>query len=587
VRDMTELEKAISLDNFKTLVDNLPISVLVCDASGLITYANHSFPYIQGYFDPGQLLGKNIFELPNLAKVSAAMQERLRAGKEFRVEGLEYVGLDGKQSYLNLKSFPVQQEGNLVGSLNCIEDITERVKLKEELSDSVRRLEIMSELGKSLKSTHKLEEVLRIIMVAITAGEGLAFNRVFLLLLNQDETHLEGKMAMGPANKEEAGRIWSYLSETKPSFNKLLESYNEHSEERDAWVNHLVKKIKIPKEDKDNLLVRVMNNQTPEMVNCSTEERASGKSLCELLGTPSFVAVPLVSKGKAIGIILADNLISGKPIEEDKVEFLELLAYHASAAIESAKLYERLAHQVAELEKANQHFKESSERLLRVEKLSVMGEITSQVAHELRNPLTIIGGFANSILKKLDPSDANYEYIKIISQESQRVENILNNVLNFTRPEKMHWEETDLNEIIEQTLDMLGKEIEKGKIWAKKDFYNQPPLISVNPDQIRHALVNIFRNAIVAMPQGGTLSVGTCLTNGSIKLTITDTGCGIPKDKLNNIFKAFYTTKPDSNGLGLTVASEIIKNHNGFIGVESEENKGTTFYIEFPLKKEG
>ncbi|MCJ7507303.1 MAG: ATP-binding protein [candidate division Zixibacteria bacterium] len=334
------------------------------------------------------------------------------------------------------------------------------------------------------------------------------------------------------------------------------------------------------------MLVQAMDGQSCEIVNCSIEERGSGKSLCELLGTSSFVAVPLTSKGKSTGIILADNLISGKPIEEEKVEFLEVLAYHASAAIESAKLYEKLAHQVAELEKANKHLKEGSERLVRVEKLSVMGEITSQVAHELRNPLTIIGGFANSILKKLDPNDTNYEYLKIISQESQRMENILNNVLNFTRPEKAHWENSDLNEIIEQTMDMLGKEMEDGKIWIKRDYYAPLPLILVNSDQIRHALVNVFRNAIAAMPQGGTLSIGTRLANGNIKMNIADTGCGIPRERLDSIFKAFYTTKPDSNGLGLTVASEIIKNHNGFIGVESEESKGTTFYIEFPLKKE-
>jgi signal transduction histidine kinase len=111
-------------------------------------------------------------------------------------------------------------------------------------------------------------------------------------------------------------------------------------------------------------------------------------------------------------------------------------------------------------------------------------------------------------------------------------------------------------------------------------------LIWINPDQIRHALVNILRNAIVAMPKGGVIEVKTYLSNGNIKLNISDTGSGISKDNLNSIFKAFYTTKPDSNGLGLTVASEIIKNHNGSIRVESEESKGTTFCIELPLKKE-
>ena len=393
-------------------------------------------------------------------------------------------------------------------------------------------------------------------------------------------------MAMGPADREEAKKIWSYLLETNPSFRQILESYKQDLEGHDIYVNHLVKKIRVATQDEDSLLIRAMENRTSEIVECSYQKHDPNKFLCELLGSTNFVVVPLISKENPIGVILVDNLISGEPVEKEKVHFLELLAYHISAAIESAKLYEKLAYQVDQLEKANQRLKENSERLVRVEKLSVVGEITSQVAHEIRNPITIIGGFANSILRKLNPADANYEYIKIISQESQRVENILNNVLNFTRLERAHWEENDLNEIVKQTLDMLGKEIEKSKISVEKDFFSQLPLILVNPDQIRHALVNIFRNAIVAMPQGGILAVRTQLTGDSIKLNIADRGGGIPKDSLNSIFKAFYTTKPDSNGLGLTVASQIIKNHNGSIGVESEEGKGTTFYIELPLKKE-
>ncbi len=579
---MIETDTTVSLEHFKAILDELPVGVLMCEPSGLIIYANRFLFKI----DPACILGKNISELPSLVQISSQVRECLRTGRESTWEGLRYSGSDEKEVHLTARSSPFGYDGRIVGSISWIADTTDKVMLEEKLENKTRRFEVMSELGRSLRGTLKLEEVLKIIMIAITAGEGLGFNRTSLLLLDQQAAYLEGKMAMGPANREEAGRIWSYISQVKPSFRQLLQNYEHSIENQDAWVNHLVKKIRISTQDRENVLIRIMESQSSMVIHSSSEQHGSSKTLCELLGTESLAAVPLVAKEKPIGIILADNSISGKPIEREKVEFLEILAYHATSATESAKLYEKLASQVAEFEKANLRLKENSERLVRVEKLSVMGEITSQVAHEIRNPIAIIGGFANSILKKLDQNDANHEYIKIISQESQRIENILNNVLNFTRPERVHWEEANLNEIVEQTLDMLESEVEKGKIWVRKELPGGLPLVVVNPDQIRHALINIFRNAICAMPQGGTLSVTTQMCGQCIKISIGDTGTGIPKDDLNSIFKAFYTTKPDSNGLGLTVACEIIKNHGGSIGVESEEGKGTTFYIEFSLKKE-
>ena len=586
MKNMVDTADIWTAEHLKIILDRTPIGISLCDAGGCIKYVNGRFLQIQGYSDPDQILGKSMFELPNLAKVSAQMQDSLKSGKEFKAETLSYGKKNGENGCFALRCYLLKNEDQILGILGYAQDTTEKTIANQELENKTKQFEIINELSRSLGSTLKLEEVLKIIMVAITAGEGLAFNRTFLLLLNQDETYLEGKMAMGPANQDEAVRIWSYLLETKPSFHQLLQNYQQNTENHDSCVNHLVKKIKVSMRDKESLLVRAMENRTPQIIDCSSQESQSNRFLCELLASASFVVVPLISKEKPIGVILADNLISGRPIEAKRVEFLKLLAYHISSAIENAKLYETLAYQVEELKKTNQRLKENSDRLVRVEKLSVMGEITSQVAHEIRNPITIIGGFANSILNKLDHCDVNYEYLKIISQEIQRVENILNNVLNFTRPERARWEASSLNDIVNQTLDMLEKEIEENKISVGRDLSGELPLIWINPDQIRHALVNILRNAIVAMPKGGVIQVKTHQSDGSAKLNISDTGTGIPKENLGNIFKAFYTTKPDNNGLGLTVAWEIIKNHNGSIGVESEEGKGTTFCVELPLKKE-
>jgi len=218
-----------------------------------------------------------------------------------------------------------------------------------------------------------------------------------------------------------------------------------------------------------------------------------------------------------------------------------------------------------------------------VEKLSVLGQITSQVAHELRNPMTIIGGFAHSVLKKMDTKSPDYEYIKIIAKETERMENILNNVLNFSKPDKSHLKMVDINDLVDQTFEMMEPEINSTKISLVKFPSQNLSSVRANPDLIRQALLNIFRNAICAMPQGGILSITTRQTDKFVRIEIKDTGFGISQEDISKIFDAFFTTKPEACGLGLTISSEIIKNHGGNIGVESAEGKGATFYIELPL----
>jgi signal transduction histidine kinase len=284
-----------------------------------------------------------------------------------------------------------------------------------------------------------------------------------------------------------------------------------------------------------------------------------------------------------LGVIIADNLITQKPIEEEDIKLLSIYANHASAAIESSQLYQELEEKVQKLGEANRKIAESGQRLLKVERLSVLGQITSQVAHELRNPMTIIGGFAHSILKKMVKGDPNHEYVKIIAKQTERMEDVLNNVLNFSKPEKSHLEMANLNDLVNQTFEMMEPEIDSTKITMMKSPSRNISSVRVNPDLIRQALLNIFRNAVWAMPQGGILSVTTKQTDKAVRIEVKDTGFGISHEHVSKVFDSFFTTKCEGCGLGLTISSEIIKNHGGHIGVESREGEGSTFYVELPL----
>ncbi|MGB2990174.1 MAG: ATP-binding protein, partial [Candidatus Zixiibacteriota bacterium] len=146
-----------------------------------------------------------------------------------------------------------------------------------------------------------------------------------------------------------------------------------------------------------------------------------------------------------------------------------------------------------------------------------------------------------------------------------------------------HLETASLNDLMNQTFEMMEPEIDSAKITIMKSPSQNLSSVRVNPDLIRQALLNIFRNAVWAMPRGGILSVATRQTDKSVKIEVKDTGFGISHEHVSKVFDSFFTTKPEGCGLGLTISSEIIKNHGGHIGVESTQGKGSTFYVELPL----
>jgi len=559
--------------DLEKLLDQLPLGVFKSSSEGNLEYLNRFLFRLLG----GE--AENTLEEGESLKhqISRQVKDCVISGKPLSVRVKDFKNLN-----LVIWVFLVKDEARkTTGAVGLVEDVSSTINLHSNLQKKINELFILCELGKVLRSTLNLEEILQIVLIGVTAGQGLGFNRAFLLLLNQRGTMLEGKMAIGPSNPEEAKRIWDSLSAQKQSLEEVLHSYKDALKEKDVLVNQIVGKLKIPLSDKRNPLIQSMLNK--RAFNIAREKGKPNEDIFDILQTDQFAVAPLISKDRMLGVIVADNLITQKPTEDEDVELLSICAHHASAAIESSQLYRELAEKVSKLAEANRRIAENTKRLLKVEKLSVLGQITSQVAHELRNPMTIIGGFARSILKKMDPKSPDYQYIKIIAKETERMENVLNNVLNFSKPDKSHLEMVNLNDLVDQTCEMMEPEMDSTKISMVKFPFKNLSSVRANPDLIRHALLNIFRNAIWAMPQGGILSVTTRQREEFVRIEVKDTGFGIPKEHVSKIFDAFFTTRPEACGLGLTISSEIIKNHGGNIGVESAEGKGATFYIELPL----
>ncbi len=581
---------SVCTSDLRKILGQLPVGIFKSDEEGNLTYVNEYLAKLLSAEPLQKPEGTHSLE----HSVKHLVKRSLSTGGFFCVEGKSFENSQGEPIWLTLRTTPLKPEnekaGNgkwnsLAGVVGVVEDISEKTRLEQSLKKKITELSIICEVGNVLRSTLNLEEILEIILIGVTARQGLGFNRAFLLLLNEKEGVLEGKIAIGPSNPEEASRIWEKLSTKEESLEEVLHSYKNALGQKDILVNQIVRQLRVSSCDRNNLLIQSMQQKKARSVGKDEADSEANRAIFEILGTDCLALVPLVSKDRVIGVLLADNSINQKPIEEEDIELMQIFAHHASTAIESSRLYQRLAEQVSKLEEANKRIAEKTQRLLGATRLSVLGEITSQVAHELRNPVTIIGGFARSLLKKKKLRDSDHEYLKIIAEETERVEKVLDNVLNFTKPGKANLEKADLGQIVEQTLEMMEEEIDSDKITVMKHHQPDQPPIMVNPDQIRQALLNIFRNAIWAMPQGGILSITTKGENDSAKMEIKDTGFGIPKEHLSGIFDAFFTTKPDSCGLGLTISSEIIKNHGGSILAKSEKDKGATFSVVLPLKR--
>jgi signal transduction histidine kinase len=227
---------------------------------------------------------------------------------------------------------------------------------------------------------------------------------------------------------------------------------------------------------------------------------------------------------------------------------------------------------------------EMQEKLVRSERFAAIGEAAAYLSHEIKNPLMLIGGFAGQVEKSLLDNDANREKLRIIQDETRRLELMLAEVRDFTRPARPQKELQNINSVIEDTLALMeNKMMDKG-IEYEKALDDRLPAVLFDPQQIKQVLINLVKNAVEAMAQGGKLVISSRREDGHIKVSVADSGPGIPPEVLKQVFNPFFTTKKKGTGLGLAVSRKVMEDHDGEIFVQSEEGKGTRITIALPIK---
>ncbi len=234
--------------------------------------------------------------------------------------------------------------------------------------------------------------------------------------------------------------------------------------------------------------------------------------------------------------------------------------------------------------KMEERLREAQLQLMQSEKLAAMGRLTSQIAHELNNPIYGIMNTLELLKTEIPQESKRRRVLEMSLSETQRLSEMLRNMLRFSKPDEEVQRAIDINELLEGIAIFMDKQMREENIDIEVRFEEEIPKVMGSANQLRQVLLNIIRNAKEAMPQGGILSLETVRENKRVIIRIRDTGIGIPEEVRDKIFEAFFTTKHKVKGvgLGLSVCYGIIKDHGGEIRVESEEGRGTTFSIILP-----
>lgn len=299
----------------------------------------------------------------------------------------------------------------------------------------------------------------------------------------------------------------------------------------------------------------------------------------------SLVCVPLIAYGRGIGALVVFDRIARSSFEtpafdRNDLQFLCTLADQASIAIENLRLLERFRS-------SERRLRETQALLLANEKLAALGEMSAKVAHEIRNPLAAIGGFARRISRTVAETDPNHEYIHIIVREAERLERILSEQLQFAQLSRPRLALEDLNQVMGQTIQLLGPSLLERRVRLIKRMGPDIPRLLLDADKIKQVLLNILQNALQNVSTGGRIKVETQNRSGSVQIDVANDGPRIPGDVMERLFVPFFTSRQNGTGLGLAVADQIVHEHGGEIRVRCDADWGCIFTVVLPVDING
>ena len=455
-----------------------------------------------------------------------------------------------REGLVSMLSVPMCIKDRVIGVINCYTSFSHSFsKSEEEILSTVANQAAICIENSGLTETFDIDEILRLVLEGVTKNIG--FDRARLYLVNEKRNVLECKMAVG-------------IDEGK------------------------IKGMTLRLDPEDSVVARSVSERKPFIIPDASRDPRVNPLLQEKLNLQSLVVIPLLAKDKPLGAIAADHTEPGRNITKKTLESVMTFAQQAGLAIHNALMYQELkafSQQMEEkIQRTTADLRKTEAQLIRSEKLAALGELAAGIAHEIRNPLTSINILIHSLTENFPSENARREDLQVIEEEIRRINEIVDQFLRFAKPASPLLEKTNLIPIFEEILQLLRPQIERGMIKVKKEF-DSLPLITVDREQIKQVILNLLLNAVQAMPKGGLLTLGGHVWEADrwIRLSIQDSGIGIPAEDLNKLFDPFFSTKEGGVGLGLSIAHRIVDQHHGKIEVESTPGKGTLLTVCLPI----
>ncbi|MGD0918648.1 MAG: PAS domain S-box protein [Thermodesulfobacteriota bacterium] len=623
LRDITarkRMEREIreATKRFEKIAEMGEDGIIVFDEDSRIEFANQMATEIMG-ISKGNILGRDFFSLIG-KRDEEFLEEMVMRGEGLGQKVCMEMSIETPQSRIKEAEVclaPTRSEDGRIKTYAYVRDITERKRFEKDLKESEEKfrnlfervrhgLFISSKEGRFLDCNQAMwgllgyenkGEFLEIDIAKdlyLNAEDRKTFQRLVEELGFVKDFEVEFKKKNGEritvlltahAKRDQNGNVIGYeglniditdrkrmereLKEANEFLMKLIESSVDG-----IIVTTMKGNILIFNQGAENILGYEAGEVAGKLNIRSIYPPGVAKEVMEKLKSPDYGGVgklksfPILHRRKD-GVMIEGDLSASIIYDEEGNEIASIGIFK--------DLRERLRME-RELQKTQQ-------ALLQSEKLAAMGRLTSQIAHELNNPIYGIMNTLELLKTEVPPESKRRRILELSLSETQRLTEMLRSMLSFSKPEEEKRKPIKINELVEGILLVMEKQMKEANINVETCFDNEIPEIMASTNQMRQVMLNMIKNAKEAMPKGGTLTVRTSREDNKVLIRIEDTGIGIPEEIRDKIFEAFFTTKQKVKGvgLGLSVCYGIIKDHGGEIRVQSEEEKGTTFIISMPI----
>lgn len=566
-----EAEQELLLEKMKLedTVNTMGAAVCLVDREQKVVWHNRTF--VSWFGPPGdktcwQLLKHRPRPCDNCI-MEKVFSDGVSGYEEWRL-----VGPQGQiQAYQNHVTPIRGPGGRVVSALVLTQEITQQVM-------RIEQLRLLRQLGSALEANLEKNRLLYMVLSMVTAGHALGFNRAFIFLVDEDERTLRGAMALGPTSREEAFRIWAELSSRQESLQDFLQAVDRAVQPEEIPISHLILNLQYDMYRSEELIARVARTGEAMLVEDATNHPEVSKEFRGRFQSEQFALIPMMAKGRCTGVLMADNHYNRRPMTRADMDLLQMFAQQAALAISNAATFERLRDTIAELNSTRQ-------QLVQNERLASIGKTAAFVAHEIRNPLVTMGGFARSLKKRPGDRARVDEGTGIIIQEIERLEGMLKGVMDFARPSTPVFTTEDLNSLVTASLGHTTAIVANSRIEMEHELSPGLPPVRMDIQQMEQVLLNLVKNSTEAFGDGpGHILIKTWADDNRshVYLSVDDNAGGIPQEILDRIFDPFYTTKRYGSGLGLAICRGIVAGHDGILEVLNRPGQGVEMRIRLP-----